>query len=308
MDKRWLTVITVSILFLLAILYIPYHSAAWHDKERLSSGPPGPIGPEGPQGPAGPQGPKGDKGETGPQGPAGKLGINGTNGLNGKQGPQGPAGPPGKDGTTIICIQNATNNCEPIINSYIASRCASLQSQLWFGNIFQPELLLCQQPDFLTLKQYYLYGWHHLPFSSRFNSFVNDNSVKGYGLYDIHCNVFTQGENIVLYLEPTGFGYMPIQDKGINILYRFSFTINASLYDMDGAKLGSKNLHALVQSHNENTELFLTVRMNPKPLSPGDYNIVYLVRDNSSGDNFRLVKSIVVRNPTDLNPCLSSQH
>src|SRR6266480_5482732 len=49
-------------------------------------------------------------------------------------------------------------------------------------------------------------------FHSVFDTFVVPESTGGYGVYEEHLsNTFKPGEKIVLYIEPVGFSYQPIE-------------------------------------------------------------------------------------------------
>ena len=52
-------------------------------------------------------------------------------------------------------------------------------------------------------------------FHSAFDTFVVPESTGGYGVYEEHLsNTFKPGEKIVLYIEPVGFSYQPIESAG----------------------------------------------------------------------------------------------
>jgi len=93
--------------------------------------------------------------------------------------------------------------------------------------------------DLQIARQYYLYIWRHMPLNYSFNTFVNPNSARGFGVYSVHANSFKPGESIILYLEPIGFGYSSIKTKTPHTIHQISFTVNASIFTIKGKKIGS---------------------------------------------------------------------
>jgi hypothetical protein len=146
-------------------------------------------------------------------------------------------------------------------------------------------------------RQQYLNAWDHTNFSSLLSTFVKQGSVAGYGVFEPHSDIFSPGESIVLYLEPVGFLQKPIMDKNKNTLYQINLTADVNISNSKGAQLSAiKNLRlVLVNSHQNNTELYLAPKINQgKPFPLGNYKFTYVVRDGSSGKNFEIIKMVKI--------------
>lgn len=121
----------------------------------------------------------------------------------------------------------------------------------------------------------------------------------GYGAYMAHPFVYKPGDNIVLYLEPVGYGFKQVVDQLGNTLNQINLTADMIISASNGTQLTSiKDLPALsIISHNKNTEMFMTLKVAQQtPFPVGDYKITYIIKDGSSGKSFHIVKSVKVAN------------
>ncbi len=153
--------------------------------------------------------------------------------------------------------------------------------------------------DFETAKGQYLAAWNHTAFHSGFDTFIQDGSAAGYGVYVTHPFVYKPGESIVLYIEPVGYGFKQVVDQQGNALNQINLTANMIISASNGTQLTAiNNLPALsINSHNKNTEMFMTLKVDQQhPFPVGDYKITYIINDGSSGKSFQIVKSVKVAN------------
>ena len=153
--------------------------------------------------------------------------------------------------------------------------------------------------DFETSRGQYLAAWNQTTMHSTFDTFVEQGSASGYGVYVQHPNVFKPGDSMVLYVEPVGFAHKPVIDDKGNTLYQINLTADIIISDNNGTQLAAlKDLPAgLINSHHKNTEMFLTLKVDQKtPFPIGDYKITYIVKDGSSGESFQIVKPIKIAN------------
>jgi hypothetical protein len=153
--------------------------------------------------------------------------------------------------------------------------------------------------NFETARGQYLAAWNQTTMHSTLDTFVEQGSATGYGVYVQHPNVFKPGDSMVLYVEPVGFAHKPVIDDKGNTLYQINLTADIIISDNNGTQLAAlKDLPAgLINSHHKNTEMFLTLKVDQKtPFPIGDYKITYIVKDGSSGESFQIVKPIKIAN------------
>jgi hypothetical protein len=153
--------------------------------------------------------------------------------------------------------------------------------------------------NFETAKDQYLAAWNHTAFHSGFDTFIQDGSAAGYGVYVTHPFVYKPGESIVLYIEPVGYGFKQVVDQQGNSLNQLNLTASMIISGSNGTQLTAiKGLPALsINSHNKNTEMFMTLKVDQQhPFPVGDYKITYIINDGSSGKSFQIVKSVKVAN------------
>jgi hypothetical protein len=138
-------------------------------------------------------------------------------------------------------------------------------------------------------------------FYSAFDTFVAPESTGGYGVYKEHLsNTFKPGEKIVLYIEPVGFSYQPIESAATTnnkTLYLMNFTADVVISNKSGQILaGFQNLPiSQIVSHYKNKELNLVVSLSQSnPFPPGDYILKYIIHDKPSGNSFDITKNIKI--------------
>jgi hypothetical protein len=138
-------------------------------------------------------------------------------------------------------------------------------------------------------------------FYSVFDTFVVPESTGGYGVYEEHLsNTFKPGEKIVLYIEPVGFSYQPIESAATTnnrTLYLMNFTADVVISNKSGQILaGFQNLPiSQIVSHYKNKELNLVVSLSQSnPFPPGDYILKYIIYDKPSGNSFDITKNIKI--------------
>jgi hypothetical protein len=155
--------------------------------------------------------------------------------------------------------------------------------------------------SFEAAKEQYLAVWNQTDFEIAFNTYVEADSARGYGIYEEHANnnIFTPGESIQLYLEPVAFGHQQIQDDNGNTLYLMNFTADIILSDVNGNEIQSFEDIPVgsIVSYRQNTEmhLILTVTQS-QPFPVGDYIVTYIVHDQVTGQSFQMDKGITIAN------------
>jgi hypothetical protein len=124
-----------------------------------------------------------------------------------------------------------------------------------------------------------------------------ESEVIGNGQYQEHSNVFPPGENIVLYVQPTGFGHKQIQGQNGEKLYLMNFTADIVLSTKNGTIVGGGQDITLSQpiSHYRNTELYTTLTVTQKnPFPAGDYIFKYTLKDQTTGKSFDITKDVTI--------------
>jgi len=129
--------------------------------------------------------------------------------------------------------------------------------------------------------------WDQSPLYSRKTLFVD--SAQGYGLYTERASgpVFSQGEQLLVYLEPVGFGY-GASGTGSYIL---GFDVGVTLLKPSGEQLFAREKFTSIQRpvRYRNREFYLTLNLNFNGLPAGDYEI-QLTFDDQSSDKSMLVE------------------
>lgn len=142
--------------------------------------------------------------------------------------------------------------------------------------------------------------WQQLEFQSSFDTFVEEGSVQGYGVYDEHpSNIFRPDtRSITLYVEPIGYGFQEGADYKGSILYSFKFSATITISDGQGNPLTGAipaEFEDPFNSHNKATEAFMPITLDLDNLLPsGDYTITYRIFDGTSGKSFEIKKDIKV--------------
>jgi hypothetical protein len=146
-------------------------------------------------------------------------------------------------------------------------------------------------------REQFLDVWDTLGFHPLVATYVNESAELGNGLYQERSNIFSPGEDILLYVQPIGFGHQEIEGQGGEKLYLMNFTADIVASFANGTVLGGAQnipISDLV-SHYRNTEIFLSLLLSQEsPLPQGDYVINYRVVDQTSGRDFRLSRDIVI--------------
>jgi hypothetical protein len=146
-------------------------------------------------------------------------------------------------------------------------------------------------------REQFLDVWDTLGFHPLVATYVNESTELGNGLYQERSNIFSPGEDILLYVQPIGFGHQEIEGRGGEKLYLMNFTADIVASFANGTVLGGAQnipISDLV-SHYRNTEIFLSLLLSQEsPLPQGDYVINYRVVDQTSGLDFRLSRDIFI--------------
>ncbi len=146
-------------------------------------------------------------------------------------------------------------------------------------------------------REQFLKSWDQLEFEPRVATFVIESEVIGNGQYQEHSNVFPPGENIVLYVQPIGFGHKQIQGQNGEKLYLMNFTADIVLSTKNGTIVGGGQDITLSQpiSHYRNTELYTTLTVTQKnPFPAGDYIFKYTLKDQTTGKSFDITKDVTI--------------
>lgn len=142
-------------------------------------------------------------------------------------------------------------------------------------------------------------------FASALDLFVVPESVGGYGVYEERLSsTFAPGEEIVLYAEPVGFSYKPIVYNITNggTQYFMNFTADLDITDAEGNVLGGfQDLPIMeITSHHQNKEVNLVITLSQSsPFPEGNYELLYTVHDEPSGNTFEVSKDITISATTN---------
>jgi hypothetical protein len=134
-------------------------------------------------------------------------------------------------------------------------------------------------------------------FRSVFDTFVTSDP-QGFGVYDKKAtNVFRPGEDMILYIEPTGFEYGTSTSDKNKKLYTINFSADFRISDTEGNELtGQEGLPVSeIVSHHQNKEVFIPFTITQTtPFPTGNYIITYTIHDTNSGKSFDIVKEVVI--------------
>jgi hypothetical protein len=147
-------------------------------------------------------------------------------------------------------------------------------------------------------REQFLKVWDQLEFEPLVATFVNASDLIGNGQYQEHSNVFAPGEEIVLYVQPIGFGHKQIQGQNGEKLYLMNFTADIVLTTKNGTIVGGGQdipISKLI-SHYRNIDLFatLTLTLPPDPSIKGDYVGKYTLNDQTTGKSFDITKDVTI--------------
>lgn len=138
-------------------------------------------------------------------------------------------------------------------------------------------------------------------FRSVYDTFV-DTKPLGFGVYDEKgSNTFRPSEDIILYIEPSGFEYGTVTGDRNNTLYTIDFTADFAISDNKGNVLtGQQGLSVdKIISHHQNKEVFIPFTITQTtPFPPGNYIITYTIHDTNSGKSFDIVNDVVISEQT----------
>ena len=164
--------------------------------------------------------------------------------------------------------------------------------------------------DFEAARQQYMTAWNNTAFNSQFDVFVAEGTVGLYGEYREHvpAEVFRPGEIIVLYVEPIGFGHLPVTDTSVEDVgnteatsrswYLINMTADIYGTDSSGAQIFAIEDLAVASnliSHRQITEIPMTLTLTQEePFPVGDYILTYVVHDEVTGQSFQIDRQITI--------------
>jgi hypothetical protein len=167
-----------------------------------------------------------------------------------------------------------------------------------------------QLAELEAARQQYMTAWNNTGFTSQFDLFVAEGTVGLYGEYREHipANVSRPGETIVLYVEPVGFGHLPITDTSVDglgdtdvasrTLYLINMTADMYGTDSSGAQVFAIEDLAVASnliSHRQMTEIPMTLTLTQEePFPVSDYIVTYVVHDHVTGQSFQIDRQITI--------------
>ena len=134
--------------------------------------------------------------------------------------------------------------------------------------------------DLAKAQQDTLDAWVKTPLTEQIVTFIKVPS-PGYGIYEKReNNVFKQGELMITYVEPIGYGWKELPGE----MYEVSFVVDLLLKDDNGSVLVDKKAFSAIafQTHNANMELKLDLTLTPNGLPAGKYVLAYTIHDISA--------------------------
>jgi hypothetical protein len=149
-----------------------------------------------------------------------------------------------------------------------------------------------------NLRNSYLSEWEKIPFQSIFDTFINENSAQGYGIFtERNSSIFNPSQRISLYIEPIGFQHEPTIDTKGYKLYLTNITAIITMGDDQGNEVPSiEDIQSYIyKSHNKITEIYLPIDLDlTSRLLPGNYVITYSLIDDISKEDFDIQKNITI--------------
>ncbi len=180
-------------------------------------------------------------------------------------------------------------NQEPFIEKAIKAKVGENKSSTTTNSIVS---------QFYNLRNSYLSEWEKIPFQSIFDTFINENSAQGYGIFTKkNSSIFNPSQRISLYIEPIGFKHEPIIDTKGNKLYLTNITAIITMGDDQGNEVPSiEDIQSYIyKSHNKITEIYLPIDLDlTSRLPPGNYVITYSLIDDISKEDFDIQKNITI--------------
>lgn len=121
--------------------------------------------------------------------------------------------------------------------------------------------------------------WDKTPLAFRTALFVTD--ATSFGIYTPRPDsVFKQGEQLLVYAEPVGYGY---KDNGDGT-YGFGVNIDLAVKDKAGAVVAEQAdfASAILASRARNREFIVSITLDLSGAPAGDYVLEYTARDIAS--------------------------
>jgi hypothetical protein len=167
-----------------------------------------------------------------------------------------------------------------------------------------------QLAELEAARQQYMTAWNNTGFTSQFDVFIAEGSLGLFGEYREHvpANVFRPGETIVLYVEPVGFGHLPITDTSVEDVgnteatsrtwYLMNMTADIYGTDSNGTQVFAIEDLAVASnliSHRQITEIPMTLTLTQEePFPVDDYILTYVIHDDVTGQSFQIDKQITI--------------
>lgn len=135
-------------------------------------------------------------------------------------------------------------------------------------------------------------AWEKTPLTQRRAMFVSEKASLYGGYAERPSNAFAQGEKLLTYIEPVGYGWKPVE----NGAYRFGITLDFAVKGADGTLLARQEAFQTFDftSRFKNREVFINVTMSLDGIQPGRYVLVYTLRDNASAETSRFEQPFTI--------------
>lgn len=124
-------------------------------------------------------------------------------------------------------------------------------------------------------------AWDAAPLSFRKALFAD--KIEAFGVYEPKQGaVFSPGEQIVVYAEPVGYGYLASEDSS----YSFGFDFDLLVKTEDGTIMGGQEKFARTElkSREQNREFLVTLTLSLDGAPAGNYVLEYLAHDIASDE------------------------
>ena len=148
-----------------------------------------------------------------------------------------------------------------------------------------------------ALKEYQKYNalatqaWEKMPFSIQKYLLVA-KETKGFGMYEKRkSNKYLQGENVMVYVEPIGFGY-----RDLGGFYGISMESDLIIKNEKGETLGKIKSFGKFNFHSniKNREIFLSFVISLGHAPAGKYEITVPIRDNIKNQTANITLNIEI--------------
>jgi hypothetical protein len=123
-------------------------------------------------------------------------------------------------------------------------------------------------------------AWEKTPLTIRRALFIK-GEPRGFGLYqERDSKEFKNGEKIVVYAEPVGFGW---KDAGKG-MFELGFVVDFLIKSPGGEVLTGKEnfMRIATESHTRNLEFMVVLTLNMSSAPAGDYVVEYKLHDIAS--------------------------